>query len=152
MKTLIVYYSRSNVTKKIAEMLREKLDCDIEEITDNGKYKGKIGYIKGGLAATTKRTTKINEITKNPNDYDLVIIGTPVWASNMSTPIYSYLIKYSDQINDFASFCTCINGGYEKALENIGKIIKKQAKSEMYLTRKDIEKPIEKINNFINNI
>ena len=98
MKTLVVYYSRSNVTRKIAEMIREKLDCDIEEITDAGKYGGKIGYMKGGFDATTGKTTKINEITKNPSDYDLVIVGTPIWASNMATPVYSYLIKYSDQI------------------------------------------------------
>lgn len=149
MKTLVVYYSRSNVTRKIAEMIREKLDCDIEEITDAGKYGGKIGYMKGGFDATTGKTTKINEITKNPSDYDLVIVGTPIWASNMATPVYSYLIKYSDQINDIAPFCTCISGGYEKTLEKIKEITKKQPKSEMYLTRKDIKNPIEKINNFI---
>lgn len=152
MKTLVVYYSRSNVTRKIAEMIREKLDCDIEEITDAGKYGGKIGYMKGGFDATTGKTTKINEITKNPSDYDLVIVGTPVWASNMATPVYSYLIKYSDQINDIAPFCTCISGGYEKTLEKIKEITKKQPKSEMYLTRKDIKNPIEKINNFIEKI
>lgn len=152
MKTLVVYYSRSNVTRKIAEMIREKLDCDIEEITDAGKYDGKIGYMKGGFDATTGKTTKINEITKNPSDYDLVIVGTPVWASNMATPVYSYLIKYSDQINDIAPFCTCISGGYEKTLEKIKEITKKQPKSEMYLTRKDIKNPIEKINNFIEKI
>ena len=145
MKTLVVYYSRSNVTRKIAEMIREKLDCDIEEITDAGKYGGKIGYMKGGFDATTGKTTKINEITKNPSDYDLVIVGTPIWASNMATPVYSYLIKYSDQINDIAPFCTCISGGYEKTLEKIKEITKKQPKSEMYLTRKDIKNPIEKI-------
>lgn len=152
MKTLVVYYSRSNVTRKIAEMIREKLDCDIEEITDAGKYGGKIGYMKGGFDATTGKTTEINEITKNPSDYDLVIVGTPVWASNMATPVYSYLIKYSDQINDIAPFCTCISGGYEKTLEKIKEITKKQPKSEMYLTRKDIKNPIEKINNFIEKI
>ncbi|KZX12384.1 flavodoxin family protein [Methanobrevibacter oralis] len=152
MKTLVVYYSRSNVTRKIAEMIREKLDCDIEEITDAGKYGGKIGYMKGGFDATTGKTTKINEITKNPSDYDLVIVGTPIWASNMATPVYSYLIKYSDQINDIAPFCTCISGGYEKTLEKIKEITKKQPKSEMYLTRKDIKNPIEKINNFIEKI
>lgn len=145
MKTLVVYYSRSNVTRKIAEMIREKLDCDIEEITDAGKYGGKIGYMKGGFDATTGKTTKINEITKNPSDYDLVIVGTPIWASNMATPVYSYLIKYSDQINDIAPFCTCISGGYEKTLEKIKEITKKQPKSEMYLTRKDIKNPIEKL-------
>ena len=45
MKTLIVYYSRTNVTKGIAEKLQKELDCDIEEITDDGKYNGKLGFL-----------------------------------------------------------------------------------------------------------
>ena len=32
MKILIAYYSRTGVTRKIAEKLKEKLGCDIEEI------------------------------------------------------------------------------------------------------------------------
>ena len=34
MKTLLVYYSRTNITKEIAETIQKKLDCDIEEISD----------------------------------------------------------------------------------------------------------------------
>ena len=42
MKTLLVYYSRTDVTKKIAKMIQEKINCDIEEITDDDKYSGKL--------------------------------------------------------------------------------------------------------------
>lgn len=152
MKTLIVYYSRTNVTKKIAEMIRKELNCDIEEITDGDKYKGKIGYMKGGMNASMGRTSDINPITKNPADYDLVIIGTPVWASNMCTPIYTYLLKYNQQIKNMASFCTCIGGGYEKALEKIAEVSGKPQLSTMFLTSKDIENPTAKIKTFINQI
>lgn len=106
MKTLLVYYSRTNITKEIAETIQKKLDCDIEEITDNNKYSGKLGFLKGGMNAAMGRTTDINPISKNPSDYDLIIIGTPVWASNMATPIYTYLMKYNSEIKNVASFCT----------------------------------------------
>lgn len=152
MKALVVYYSRTNVTKEIAEKIQNKMDCDIEEITDNKKYKGKIGYMKGGFNAAMGRTSDINPISKNPKDYDIVIVGTPVWASNMATPINTYLQKYCDNIKDIASFCTCISGGYEKTLEKIAIVSKKQLKATMFLTAKDIENPTEKINNFINQI
>ena len=114
MKILIVYYSRTNVTKMIAEKLQKELKCDIEEITDNGNYNGKLGYLKGGMTASMSRTSDINPIAKNPSDYDLVIVGTPVWASNIATPVFTYLMKYRDQINKMASFCTCISSGWEK--------------------------------------
>ena len=116
MNALIVYYSRTDVTKGIAKQLQEKLDCDIEEITDNGKYDGKFGFLKGGMNASMGRSSDINPITKNPADYDLIIIGTPVWASNMAAPVFTYLIQNKDKIKNMASFCTCMGGGYEEAL------------------------------------
>lgn len=152
MKTLIVYYSRTNVTKNIAEMLQKELNCDIEEITDGNRYSGKIGYMKGGMNATMGRTSDIDPIGKNPKDYDLVIIGTPVWASNMATPIYTYLLKYGSEIKDMASFCTCISGGYDKALAKIAEVSGKTQLSTMFLTSKDIENPTEKIKTFISQI
>lgn len=77
MKTLLVYYSRKNVTK-IAKMIQEKINCDTEEITDNDKYSGKLGFLKGEMNASMGRTSDINIILKNPTDYNLIIIGTPV--------------------------------------------------------------------------
>ena len=152
MKTLIVYYSRTKVTKKIAEMIQKELNCDVEEITDGEKYKGKIGYMKGGMNASMGRTSAINPVEKNPSDYDLVIIGTPVWASNMAPPVHTYLLKYNNHIKNMASFCTCISGGYEKTLEKIAEVSGKQQLSTMFLTSKDIENPEEKIKTFITEI
>ena len=152
MKTLIVYYSRTNTTRKIAEEIQSELNCDIEEINDKNDYSGKLGFLKGGFKATTGRGSELNEISKNPADYDLVIVGTPVWSSNMATPIFSYLEKYHEDIKDIACFCTCMGGGYDKALDNMAKVSRKQPISTMYLTSKDIENPSEKINNFINKI
>lgn len=148
MKTLLIYYSRTNVTKNIAEKIQSKINCDIEEITDNDNYSGRIGFMKGGMNATIKRTSKINPVSKNPSDYDLVIIGTPVWASTMATPIYTYLKKYAADIKNVASFCTCVNRGHEKTLANIEKMTGEQV-STMYLTIEDIANPDEKINAFI---
>lgn len=152
MKTLIVYYSRTNVTRKIAEMLQKELNCDIEEISDGDEYKGKLGFVKGGMNATMGRPSDINPISKNPSDYDLVIVGTPVWSSNMAPPIHTYLLKYNDQIKDMASFCTCRGGGYDKALENMAEVSGKTQLSTMFLTSKDIENPTEKIKTFISQI
>ena len=152
MKTLLVYYSRTNITKEIAETIQKKLDCDIEEITDNNKYSGKLGFLKGGMNAAMGRTTDINPISKNPSDYDLIIIGTPVWASNMATPIYTYLMKYNSEIKNVASFCTCMGNGYEQTLKNISEVCCKEQISTMFLTAEDIKNPEEKINIFINEI
>ena len=44
MKSLVVYYSRTEITKKLAEAIARKTGADIEEIIPKVNYKGKIGY------------------------------------------------------------------------------------------------------------
>ena len=43
MKSLVVYYSRTNITKKLAETIAGKTDADIEELIPKVNYNGKIG-------------------------------------------------------------------------------------------------------------
>ena len=62
MKTLIVYYSRTQQTEKIAKAIQKDLNCDIEEITAEKKYDGIIGYIKGGFDAGANRVCEIKTL------------------------------------------------------------------------------------------
>ena len=41
MKSLVVYYSRSNITKELAEDIASKTNADIEEIKSKVNYQGK---------------------------------------------------------------------------------------------------------------
>jgi flavodoxin len=114
MKTLVVFYSRTGTTKKVAEKIAQNLNCDIEQITTSDNRMGITGYIKCGKEGMKGIPAKINPITKNPANYDLVIIGTPNWAGNMSSPIRTYLTENKDKFKKVAFFA--IMGG-----ENISK-------------------------------
>ena len=61
MKTLIVYYSRTSQTKKIAKIIQKDLNCDIEEITVGEKYNGTVGYIKSGFDASAMKFVKLTK-------------------------------------------------------------------------------------------
>jgi len=104
-KVLVSYYSRTNNTKKIAEFLIEKFNFEIDEITTSSR-KGFFGFIKSGYESAFNKKPSIF-FKKNPKDYDLVIIGTPVWANTLSSPIRSYLDVCKD--SKIVAFCT-LNG------------------------------------------
>ncbi|AIF68472.1 hypothetical protein PAP_00125 [Palaeococcus pacificus DY20341] len=122
-KILVVFYSRSGNTKKVAQALAKALNADLEEIIDTKNRKGPFGFLRSGLDAMFKRLTKINEIEKDPSEYGLVIIGTPVWVGTISAPIRTYLHLYSDKLKDVAFFCTCddSNGNSFKHMEELCK-------------------------------
>ena len=61
MKSLVAYYSRTNTTKKLAEDIAKSLGADIEEITTEEKYDGKIGYARAGKHALSEKIVEISD-------------------------------------------------------------------------------------------
>ncbi len=88
-KVLVAYYSRTGTTKKVAEYLAKYKGFDIDEIKTDDRS-GIIGYIKSGFESFKGKKPKIN-YKKNPKNYDYLIIGTPIWASTIASPVRSYL-------------------------------------------------------------
>ncbi len=124
MKTLLVYYSRTGVTRMIADTISESVKCDIEEIVDTKKRSGIFGYLKSGYQAARGHINPIEESKYDLSNYELLIIGTPVWAGKMSVPVRAYLKRNMDKIPLLACYCTCGGSGIEKTIEDIEKYTK----------------------------
>lgn len=152
MKTLIVYYSRTGVTKNTAELISEKIDCEIEEIKDTKNRLGVLNYIKSGKDAMTSTLTKIESIENNPSQYDLVIIASPVWAGTMASPILTYLTENKNKFKEVCFISTC-KSTCEKALEDMGKITEKEPIATMFVDKHDIGQKLEdKVDLFVKKI
>jgi len=154
MKTLIIYYSRTGITKKLAEILQEKLSADIEVITDTVNRKGPIGYLKSGKEAMTSFCPEILPLNKPIGDYDLVLIGTPNWAANMASPIRSFISQSKEQIKQAAFFCTQDGSGAERAFTKMEEALGKKSKANLVLSTKEVttNQGQEKIEAFIKTI
>ena len=106
MQILVVYYSRSGKTKKVAEDLVKILGCDVEQVIDTKKRAGPLGFLSAGKDAGQGSLTTIEGTKYDPSGYDLLIIGTPVWNNTISTPIRTYLSMHKDKIANAAFFLT----------------------------------------------
>ena len=152
MKILIAYYSRTGVTKNTAEIISEKIDCDIEEIKDTKNRSGIINYIKSGKDAMTSTLTKIKSIENDPSQYDLMIIASPVWAGTMASPILTYLTENKDKFKNVSFISTC-KSTCEKALEDMVKITEKEPIATMFVDKNDVGHKLEnKIELFVQKI
>ena len=139
MKTLIVYYSRTGTTRKVAEELRTLLSAEIEEITEPKGRDGPLGWLRSGKEGSEGATPTINTPTKTPTDYDMVILGTPVWAAKMSSPMRTYLTQTKGKLPRTAFFCTCGNGPASGVFADMEALAGKPA-TTMTLSAKDIAK------------
>ncbi len=53
-----------------------------------------------------KRPGLIQPVKEDPSDYDLTILGSPVWSWNLSPPMRSYAMAQQHQFKQVAFFCT----------------------------------------------
>ena len=90
MALLVVYYSRTGNNRTIAEAIAKALSADIDEIVDKKDRKGRLNWLRAGRDSREGKLTEI-EYKKNPQDYDTIIIGAPIWAWNPIPPLRTYL-------------------------------------------------------------
>ncbi|MBN2335141.1 NAD(P)H-dependent oxidoreductase [Candidatus Bathyarchaeota archaeon] len=105
MKALVVYYSRSGVTRKAAEEIASRLHANLDEIKEQKDRSGIIEWLKAAREATQRQIPEIEPPKKEPDDYDHVIVGTPVWAFTMSSPVRAYLTRHRG-LKSVSFFCT----------------------------------------------
>ena len=154
MKMLVVFYSRSGKTKKVAEAISEILKCDREEIFDIKSREGIVGFLSAGTDANLRRLTTIKEIKNNPSLYDLIIIGTPIWSSNISTPIRTYLSLYKEDFKKVAFFCTRLGSDSKKVFDDMKNISQKTPITLLELTSREVtrDKYMQKVKEFVENL
>ena len=94
MKILIAFHSHMGHSRKVAEILKEKLGADMVEIKPVKPYKDKPQYMIMGYQAMMKAKPPIETINVVTTDYDLVIIGSPTWNWRPTPPIRTFFSSY----------------------------------------------------------
>ena len=112
MKTLVVYYSLSGNTKRIAEMIQKEIGGDIAQIDTVTPYTGDYNAIvkQGNDEVNRGFMPEIKPLRVNPGDYDTIVIGTPVWWYTYAPAVKTFL-----ENTDFSGktvYPFAINGGW----------------------------------------
>ena len=140
MSSLVAYYSRTDITKKLAEEIAGRLNADIEEITSTVKYDGKIGYARAGKDAMTVKIIEIGDLKYDPSNYDVVYLGVPVWAGKAANPLISYIKQNEGKFNNVKFFVTAGSSGFESAFKQMEEFVGKAPLKTLALTTKQVKK------------
>ena len=154
-KYLVVYYSRTGNTKKVAQEVASRIGADIESITDRKKRSGFFGLISAGKDSVFKRKTVIDEPTKDPANYDMVIIGTPVWAGDMTPAARTYIERYSSKFKSIAFLITSGGGDNGPVAKSMEKLAGMGASGFIGFTGKELKDSAlcaKKIEDFVSSI
>ena len=118
-RVLVVYYSRTGATRKVAEELAAITGWDLEPVIDTRSRGGVIGYLRSAADSLFRRPTKLIPPRHNPANYDLVVVGSPVWNGSVSTPIRTWLEERRGDLPALAFFATEGSRGAPRAFHQM---------------------------------
>lgn len=95
-KKLLVYFTYTNNTKKIAEKIKQAIGCDSLEIKTVIPYSDDYEQVVNNQQNNegSNHLPEIKDIDVSLDNYDEIIIGTPVWWYRPAPAIRAFLTKY----------------------------------------------------------
>lgn len=116
-KTLVVYYSYTNNVEHIVTELHKQIEADVVRVkpAEKGLDYAANNYAIGSALISAIRNNPdspdsypaIDPVNVNFDEYDTIIIGAPLWWSNMAAPMQTFLF----------------NNGSKMAGKNLGLIV-----------------------------
>mgnify|MGYP000057887965 FL=1 len=156
MKKAVVFYSLSGNTQAAAIEIAEGIGADLIELklvkpfpTEKSKQ-----LALGGMQAMFGMKPAIQELSKNIKEYDVLILGTPIWAGTIAAPVHSFLNKYQVLDKIVAVFTFSGGGDNKRCIAKLSKRLPR-LKVEVALANRDSDLAIhnaDKIHHFIKEV
>lgn len=125
--TLVIYFSKSGNTKKVAEYIAGEINAQTHQITTEKTYpKSYVMTIAESVKEFRKneRLVLTDERIANFSDYKNILIGFPIWCFTCPMAVVSFLEKYDFSGKKIYPFCTSGGSGCDKATAKIREICK----------------------------
>ncbi len=121
---LIIYYSWSGNTRKIARIIQKEVGGDMVEIIPENpypsSYNATVEQAKKEIKMDYKPPikTKIEDIEK----YDIIFVGTPNWWSTIAPPVVTFLTQHNLSGKTIIPFITHGGGGQGRVVSDIKRL------------------------------
>lgn len=124
-KLLVVYFSASGVTKKVAQKIANVAQADLVEIAPKERYtKADLNWMDKKSRSSVEMNDPASrpEIEKKLDDisaYDTVAIGFPIWWYTAPTIIKTFLEAYDFTGKKIALFATSGSSGFGDTVNDL---------------------------------
>ncbi|MHC1722702.1 MAG: flavodoxin family protein [Aminipila sp.] len=121
MKSIVVFYSLEGNCKLIGNTIASTINSDVLELKLKKPVpiKGPMKFITGGRSAMRKASPELATIIPDLSDYELIIVGAPVWAGTFAPAIRTFASKAHIKDKKMAFFTCCASGPTEKCFTDM---------------------------------
>lgn len=112
MKSIVIYYSYGGNTRRIAEKIQKELGADVAEIETIKPYTGSYNDVvdQGQQEVNSGFMPEIKPLEIDLEQYDTVILGTPVWWYTFAPAMKTFL--NSGDLSGKKVYPFATNGGW----------------------------------------
>lgn len=106
LKTAVIYFSLDGNTRHLAEIIAESTGGTLIEIRPERKQEqeSSLKHIWGSKQVTLPEEPSIIPVEEEFERYDLLFLGTPVWAGGAAPPICTFIKEREFFRKEFALF------------------------------------------------
>ena len=124
-KVLVAYFSHTGNTEFVAKKIQGMLSADILEIKTVERYPEEHGPCSeiAGRQLKANYRPKLQPIPLNPENYDIIFLGYPIWWHTMPMACWAFLESYDFAGKIVAPFCTHAGAGLANSIRDIQKLI-----------------------------
>ncbi|WP_162823639.1 flavodoxin [Lysobacter sp. TY2-98] len=121
-RSLVVYYSRTGNTRRLAHEIRDMTGADIEELAEATRSGRPPGWVRCGVEAALRLRPSLQAATRRPSEYDLVFVGAPIWMGRFAPVARAYVATVGRGAPRLAFFCTQRGATESAAVEDLERL------------------------------
>jgi len=138
-RILVACHSRTGYTRSIGERLAKRLGADFMPIDFVRPRAGAWGYLRCAWDALRGIEADLAAPARNPKEYDLLVLGTPVWAGHASSPARTFARRFGIDAERVALFCTMGGSGATTALAELQQDLRHTPLATLAMTDREID-------------
>lgn len=137
MKSAVIYYSRSGVTKDIAEKLAKTFDSDMFFVEPEKAYGSYLSAVlRNGREKLARKAAKVATPVADFSAYDVIFVGFPVWYGTMPDFMQEYIRKCDIRGKRVIPFATAGANGREGSLQTVKELFQDCTVTDYFYTTK----------------
>ena len=120
-KSLVVYFSWSGNTERVAQAIQRQTGSDMFEIVPKTPYSTDYNTVVSDAKAEQQNNARpeITDTIENIADYDTVYVGFPNWWGDMPMILYTFFDTYDLSGKTVALFCTSGGSGLSNTVNEV---------------------------------
>ena len=120
-KILVLYYSQTSTTEKVAQEICNRLGADIEKIVPVTPYGGNFQETieRSGKEREEGILPELQPLTSDIQSYDIIFLGYPIWFGTYARPMATLLENVDFTGKKVVPFCTFGSGGLDSSISDL---------------------------------